>query len=113
MLFTAVMAAALLVASTAAAQSLSDPTRRPDAAASLASASGQSGWQLQSTQVSGRGRSAVINGQIVREGQRIADARVLRIEHGQVILDVGGHRTTVSMFAPIGKTPVLKQGSQE
>lgn len=103
----------LLLAAPVFAQSLSDPTRRPDAPGTVAAVAGDGGWVLQSTRIAGGERLAVVNGQLVREGQRIGNARVLRIEHGKIHLSEDGHRQTVSMFAAIGKTPAPNPGSRE
>lgn len=100
-----------LVATVAGAQALSDPTRRFDTA--LTAAASEGGWVLQSTRIASNQRLAVINGQTVREGERVGNARVLRIDNGQVQLIEDGQRRTLSMFVAIGKTPTSNPGSHE
>lgn len=105
--------ALLLITLPAHAEQLSDPTRRPDAPSAGPATSAVSGWALQSTRITPRGRSAIINGETVTEGARVGGARVRRIEHARVELDKDGRRFTVTMFDAIGKTPVTLRGRQE
>lgn len=49
-------------------------------------------WVLQSTLVSDSRRLAVVNGDIVRVGDRIAGARVLSIQFGEIWLERRGRR---------------------
>jgi hypothetical protein len=82
--------AALLLASGAGAQLLTDPLRPPEhapaaAAAGAESAPATAGYTLQATQVSRASRRAVINGRAVAEGDALdGGARVASIQHGSV-----------------------------
>lgn len=49
-------------------------------------------WVLQSTLVSDSRRLAVVNGDIVRVGDRVAGARVLSIHSGEIWLERRGRR---------------------
>ncbi|GIX22277.1 MAG: hypothetical protein KatS3mg121_1060 [Gammaproteobacteria bacterium] len=81
---------AALSATVAAAETLVDPMR-PDGAAAP-SAAGAAALRLQAVLVSPGRRLAVINGRVLREGERIAGARLLRIAERAVELERGGRR---------------------
>jgi MSHA biogenesis protein MshK len=68
----------------AATPTVSDPMRPPGAVAQAPERPAEpgAGWVLHSTLVSGSRRSAVINGRVVRPGERVAGARVIAIEPG-------------------------------
>lgn len=112
-IFPAWFAAALvaLPLSIAQAQVLVDPTRppmsvdRPGAVEEAPPAS-----QLQSILISGRRRLAVINGNTVALGDRIGEARVVRITETEVVLKTGEETEVLKMFPGIEKQPV-KRGS--
>lgn len=55
-------------------------------------------WELQSTLVSADRRGAVINGQPVQEGDRIAGARVARIRAGEVLLETPERRIELRLL---------------
>lgn len=59
---------------------------------------GTDGWELHSTLVGPERRSAIINGLPVAEGDRIAGARVARIDAGEVVLDTPERRITLRLL---------------
>ena len=59
----------------------------------------QGGWELHSTLIGPERRSAIINGQSVTVGDRIAGARVARIESGEVLLDGPERRITLRLLS--------------
>jgi hypothetical protein len=94
---------ALATAGAAQAERLSDPTRR----IALESSSGVAleRFRLSATRLSGSARSAVINGELRREGEQIDGARIRRIGHGEVLLEEDGRSIRLSLFSHIGPGP--------
>ena len=77
---------------------LNDPPR-PSGAPSLQDGTpGAGGWRLTATRITPAQRSAVINGNRVREGEEIHGARVLHIRHAQVQLATPGGVTTLHLL---------------
>lgn len=90
---------ALLAAAGAVAQGLPDPTRPPpefmrDADLSAAPV-------LQSIMISPTRRTAIINGQTVRQGEKYRDAEVLEIRPGEVILREGNRREVLKLHTAL------------
>lgn len=81
--------AVLLAPTFAAAQALIDPTRPP---ASLAAPGAAAGTEappaspLQSVMISGRKRSAMINGEVVKLHGKVGSATLVRVAHGEATL---------------------------
>ncbi len=69
----------LVLATAAGAAGLVDPTRPPAPRASAIPAEGEEGYRLTSILVAPDRRIAVINGHVVRVGDRVADAQVVGI----------------------------------
>jgi MSHA biogenesis protein MshK len=96
------------LAHTALAQTTIDPTRPPavlEARAAVAGVAGEGAVsaqpQLQSVLVSrrpGGRRLAVIDGKIVRQGQRVGDAVLVAISSTEVVLRRGGKNETLKLF---------------
>lgn len=90
----------LAAASAAPAQTLDDPTRpdhlEPERQAAAAPASP---WALSSIVFSDERKLAVINGQIVKVGDRIAGATVLEILPYAVRLQIGNETRTAQLLA--------------
>lgn len=101
----AVWGAALLYAAQAAAEALPDPTRPPVAEIEQAVATQPAPevvWQLSMTRVASGRRMAILNGQRVGIGDRVADARVVAIRPGEVVLERDGRRVSVRLSsAPV------------
>jgi MSHA biogenesis protein MshK len=111
------VASVAAVSTAPAAQGLQDPTRPPAGALPLAmgaSAAADQGPQLQSVTLGGAGRrSAVIDGESVRVGERFRGARVMRIADNEVELLRGRERQVLRLYAPAsdgGMTRVAPSG---
>lgn len=93
-----------MLAGVASAQTVQDPTRPPAQLLRPAAGGGvvAAGPQLQSILIGRNGsrRVAVIDGDTVRVGDRVAGARVVAINAGTVLLEQGGVRTTLTLQLP-------------
>ncbi|QKT04989.1 MSHA biogenesis protein MshK [Ectothiorhodospiraceae bacterium 2226] len=91
------------------AQSLQDPTRPPageragGAPAAVPAPAGD--WVLSYTLVSGERAVAIINGERVRPGHRVAGARVERILPGEVQLRHDGRLITLRLTPSVKTSP--------
>jgi MSHA biogenesis protein MshK len=80
-----------------------DPTRPPSPAEIRAWQSGQqvqdtqTTWRLQSVLISEHRRVAIINNQRHQVGDRLAQARIIAIEPGEVTLEQAGERFTLTI----------------
>ena len=93
-----------VTASTAATQTLRDPTRPP--AVSAKGAAGrieQAGWILQSVLISPERRYAIINGEVVRLGGSIAGAELVAITEGRVTLRTQEGLRLVHLFPDVAR----------
>lgn len=102
----AAVCALFMTAVPAAAQALVDPTRPP---ASLgmepanSSQASQSGPVLQSVLISPRRKEAIISGQTVKIGDKVGEAKVVRIAEDEVVLRSGKELQTLKLFPNIEK----------
>ncbi|WP_292934458.1 hypothetical protein [Noviherbaspirillum sp.] len=88
----------------AVAQVLSDPTRPPAAASSeLASGQAATGPILQSILISPHRAEAIINGQTVKVGDKVGDAKVVKITESEVLLSSGKDLKALKLFPNIEK----------
>ncbi|MES2017257.1 MAG: MSHA biogenesis protein MshK [Pseudomonadota bacterium] len=104
---------AALAAGSACAQEagLPDPTRPPAVLSAPPAASGQTapvsaGPQLQSILISlrpGGRRLAVIDGKMLRQGQRIDGAVIEAIRPGEVVLRRGKQKQVLKLFRPAAR----------
>lgn len=105
----------LLVAGTAAAQSLPDPTRPPGALASASDVEATDGAAsaplLQSIIISAGRRLAIIAGHTVKPGDKFGDAKVVRITENEVVLRNGNDLQTLKLFPNIEKQPSPHHGA--
>ena len=97
-----------------AGERLPDPTR-PYSGVGHSRAAGQRAARsprlsLQSIVVSAKRRFAVINGRVVREGDRIGGDTLTRIEPYEVILERGGKRRRLKLLA--GEPVVERRGEK-
>ena len=84
-----------------------DPTRPPnfsELASNAAQDSSAPAWQLSSILVSPQRSIAIINGKTVKQGDRIGNARVLKIQTTGVILRTGEETFTVKLLPEKMKT---------
>lgn len=86
-------------------EALQDPTRPSTATGAVvgAGAVASSGPVLQSVLISSGRRVAVISGQTVRTGDKVGDARVVKITETEVLLDDGKDVKTLKLYPGIGK----------
>ena len=91
------------------AAELTDPTKPPGVAASVAVASVAEkniDWHLTMIRVGGSGRHIVLNGELLREGDEIAGMRVVAIESGQVTLESDQGPTVLRLLDRDVRVPV-------
>jgi MSHA biogenesis protein MshK len=96
----------LMVVVPVAAQALVDPTRPPASLNTEPMNSGQpmpAGPVLQSVLISPRRKEAIISGQTVKIGDKVGEAKVVRIAEGQVVLRNGTDLQTLKLFPNIEK----------
>ena len=95
----------VLVASTAAAQALRDPTRPPAPASSRGAADRieQSGWVLQSVLISPERRYAIINGEVVPLGGSIAGAQLVAVAEERVTLRTQEGLRIIRLFPDVSR----------
>lgn len=102
------IAALLLGPACALAAPFADPTRPPAAEASTASGDGVAGQgvpRLESVLIAPDRRIAVINGQAVRVGQKVGEARVLSITETEVALREGNSTQVLKLFPAAERHP--------
>lgn len=111
----ALLLAGLWGAGASRADALPDPTRPPALLLAPAQGAAPAGPVLQSVIISGRDRRALINGRMVRPGDKVGDAVVVRIREGAVVLRSGRALQTVKLFPGVEKRPVAaaKDGGNE
>lgn len=101
----------LAVAPAVAAAELADPTRPPAAIGSTSRAADVGGPVLQSVLIAPGRREAMINGQTVKVGHTIGDARVEKIAESEVVLRNGKDLQVLKLFPSIEKKPVTRTSS--
>ena len=88
----------------------SDPTRPPEglfaAPDSLQAPKPETRYQLQQIRVTDNGASAVVNGELVREGDIVGSAKVISISANEVVLKIKQKQRVLSL---INKTKRLSQ----
>ncbi len=100
-------------------QPINDPTRPPSVMSAPLMAPGayaatgaeRARPQLQSILVSlrpGGRRVAVIDGKIVRQGQRVGDAVLVAIGAGEVVLRRGARTETIKLFRPATRVATVQ-----
>ena len=108
-----VCCATLLLAGTIGAQELADPTRPAGtvergapAAHGVAAAPAPRAWpQLQSVQIPAQGAaSALVDGRVVRVGERIGDVTVVAIDAQGVLLRAARYEQRIALVPGIVKT---------
>jgi MSHA biogenesis protein MshK len=109
----AMAASALLAIGGAQAQSMSDPTRPPGAAAMQGGPDEiPAGRQLQSILFSGGRKLAIIDGASVPLGGTLGDARVVRITETEVTLKRGAETEVLKLYPGVDKQPVKRAASR-
>ncbi len=89
------------------AQSGNDPTRPPagfDAGvADGGAADSAGGMMLQSVMISPTGRAAIINGVVVRQGEKYGDAVLVRVAESEVVLKSGSESQVLKLYPGVEK----------
>lgn len=93
------------VAGTAAAQIANDPTR-PAVGADAAASAAASGVALQSVVISRTLKAAIINGQMVKVGEKFGNARLVRVTESEAVLRDGSDVQVLKMYPGIEKKAV-------
>jgi MSHA biogenesis protein MshK len=107
------VAGTLLVAFAASAAPFADPTRPPTPSENvLGSAGSTEGPRLESVLIAPDRRIAVVNGQQVVVGARIAGGEVVRITESEVVIRGAGSEQTLKLVPGIGRTPAKKGRGQ-
>lgn len=96
---------ATAVASTAIAETLSDPMQPPNASSFKRSGKTVQSYNLSSILISPDHRSAIINGKNVTVGDRIGNARVTHIQGNEVTITVAGKTRTLTLLPLSIKKP--------
>jgi len=106
-----IFAFCLLPFAAGAADMLQDPTRPPaelSAPQGNAAALAPSGPELQSVRISAHQRSAMINGQHVKVGDKLGDARIVMITESEVVLKGSNGLQTLKLFPDVGKRIIMR-----
>jgi MSHA biogenesis protein MshK len=86
-----------------AAEMLPDPTRPPVEAGVEIPGAAATGPVLQSVMIRPGRRTALISGQLLAEGERFGDAKLIKISEGEVILIGPEGRQTLKLFPEVEK----------
>jgi len=107
--------AGLAVAATLAADShaLVDPTKPVDYVPISAQTLPDefAVWRLTAVRIGKNGRSAVLNGKIVRAGDVLGKARIVEIGPGTVIVDVDRKRLELQLHGAAVKTQITQKSA--
>lgn len=103
-----VVGACLFASFACASGEFQDPTRPPADLSPSAGPLVTSGPQLQSVFISAHQRSAIISGQRFTIGEKLGDARVVRITESEVILKNGSGLQTLKLFPDVGKRILMR-----
>lgn len=96
----------------ALAQALRDPMRPPAAAEASAlqgAGAAPAAARLQSVLISPGRRVAVIDGRVVRLGERVGDATLVAISESQVVLQRADARETLKLNPVVEKKPAARR----
>lgn len=98
---------------TVGAQGMIDPTRPPAAVSS--GAAGDAGAAalpiLHSIKISPSQRSAIIDGEIVHQGGKFGDARVIKITENEVVLRSAAGTEILRLFPDVSIKPVVTESA--
>lgn len=112
--------AVVLFSAGAAAQVMNDPTRPPSgfALGDLEGGDAGGGIMLQSVMISPTRKAAIINGVMVKLGEKYGDAVLIRVAETEVVLKSGATRQVLKLhpgvekreIAPAGETGAPRRG---
>ena len=93
------------VGSTVSAPAMDDPTRPPAGfhSGGAAAAAGQAGPVLQSVLISQSARLAIISGELVGVGGKVAGGRLVKVSETEVVLQQGTTRKTLKLYPGVDK----------
>ena len=96
---------ALLAPALAAAQILIDPTRPPVGYLATEADAGEDGGglMLQSVMISPTQKTAIINGVVVKLGEKYGDAVLTRVAESEVVLRSGGVNRVLKLYPGVDK----------
>ncbi|MCP1728096.1 MSHA biogenesis protein MshK [Natronospira proteinivora] len=86
----------------AALAEVDDPMRPPAQSQQIAEPSPLSDWTLTSVLIAENRRLAVINGQVLRVGESVDGARLIRIDAGGVVIRHARGQETLSLSSNLG-----------
>ena len=66
-------------------------------------------WKLTAIQISDKGRTAIVNGRMVKAGDEIGNVTVLEITPKSVVLDYDGKQLVVSLVPYTVKKPLAER----
>lgn len=94
-----------LMPAAALAQAMNDPTRPPAGLGAAAEAEGDAGGaiRLQSVMISPTQKSAIINGVMVRLGEKYGDAVLVGVAESEVVLKSGAVRQVLKLHPGVVK----------
>ena len=94
---------------------LTDPTRPPPEMMAFLPASAGAVVlavpRLQSVLIGASVRSAIIDGQRYKVGDKLGDARLLKISENEVVLAGTGGRQTMTLFTPVKQAPLPEKAA--
>lgn len=97
--------AALLLTAPVRAALLPDPTRpaeyRPETPVVQETPGESNDWKVTAIRIAGGDRTAIVNGVIVRAGDKVGAAKVLEIQPLAVVLDYDNKKIAVRLFADV------------
>jgi MSHA biogenesis protein MshK len=99
----------------AAAQAINDPTRPPAGFAvgdPEVAGEGGGGAVLQSVMISPSGRAAIINGEMVKLGQKYGDAVLIRVAESEVTLKSSTGTQVLKMYPGVDKREIAPRRSK-
>jgi MSHA biogenesis protein MshK len=91
------LALALMLCAASAAAQMNDPTRPPASFGAGEADAGDGGIMLQSVLISPIQRAAIINGVLVRLGEKYGDAVLIEVTENEVVLRGGGVRQVLKL----------------
>jgi hypothetical protein len=114
----AVTAALAALVPCAAAQQLGDPTRPPPGfysgagnGAGSGAGAGEAGLVLQSVMISDSGRSAIIDGEHILVGGKVAGGRLIKVSETEAVVLLGNGRHTLKLFPGVQKHETAPAGN--
>jgi hypothetical protein len=106
--------ALVIVPAAASPQMLNDPTRPPGVEAAVEPAEGATGGglTLQTVMISPTYKAAIINGVLVKLGEKFGDAELVGVEEDHVVLKSGTAKQVVKFSTTVVKSEV-KPGAEK